>query len=192
MAEKNQPESLGPAEEEKPASDADERERVREELEEALREKEQFRAMAQRAQADLINFRRRAAEEQHDVRREAKSQLLLKTLSIVDDLDRALALVPEDAVAAGWFDGLLLIKRNLENLLESEGVTKIEAEGEAFEPQSHEAVLYAEIPDGQEGKVVKVIREGYKLHDRVLRAAQVAVSKLPEPDDKTEHSDQEA
>ena len=126
------------------------------------------------------------------MRREAKSQLLLKTLSIVDDLDRALAHVPEDAVSAGWFDGLLLIKRNLENLLESEGVTKIEAEGETFEPQSHEAVLYEEIPDGQEGKVVKVIREGYMLHDRVLRAAQVAVSKAPEPDEKTEHSDQEA
>ena len=192
MAKKNQPESLEPAEEEKAASDADERELVREELEEALREKEQFRAMAQRAQADLINFKRRAAEEQQDVRRQAKSQLLLKILSIVDDLDRALALVPEDAVAAGWFDGLLLIKRNLENLLESEGVTKIEAEGEPFEPQSHEAVLYEEIPDGQEGKVVKVIREGYKLHDRVLRAAQVAVSKAPEPDEKTEYSDQEA
>ena len=191
MDEEKLPDSLEPAEEEQSASEADEGALMREQLEEALREKEQFRAMAQRAQADLVNYRRRATEEQQEVRRDSKSQLLLKMLSIVDDLDRALALVPEDAVAPGWFDGLNLIKRNLDNVLVSEGVTKIEAESQPFEPQSHEAVLYEETPDCQEGMVVRVIREGYKLHERVLRAAQVAVSKAPEAQEKSEQDHQE-
>ena len=68
---------------------ADEMTLVREELEEALREKDQFRKMAQRAQADLINFKKRAAQEQEEVRRSATSHLILGVLSIVDDLDRA-------------------------------------------------------------------------------------------------------
>ena len=191
MSEEKQSENLEPTEEEMPPSDFKEKEvdLVQEELNESLREKEQFRSMAQRAQADLINFKRRASEEKQDVRREAKTQLLLKMLSIIDDLDRALALIPEDTVAVGWLDGLLLINRNLDNLLRSEGVTKIESEGEPFEPRSHEAVLYEEVAGGEEGMVVKVIREGYRLHDRVLRAAQVSVSKAPEPKEEIQHDD---
>ena len=154
---------------------------VAEELEEALREKDQFRAMAQRAQADLVNYKRRAAEEKGDVRRSANSELLLKVLSVDDDLDRALAMIPEDAVAPGWLDGLLLVQRNIDHLLESEGVSKIEPLGLSFEPWECEAVSYEETADEEEGKVIKVLRDGYKQHDRVLRAAQVIVSKKPAP-----------
>ena len=172
--------------------DADDPALLAEQLNEALREKDQFRAMAQRAQADLTNFKRRAAEEHDETRRNATSRLLLKVLSIVDDLDRGLALVPEDATAPGWLEGMQLVQRNLSSILDSEGVTRIEAEGKPFEPREHEAVLYEETPDRQEGTVVKVIREGYKIHDRVLRAAQVTVSRAPQEPKQPASTQEEA
>ena len=157
-----------------------------EQLAEALREKDQFRTMALRSQADLANYKRRAAEEMVEARRSASTGLLLKVLSVVDDMERALAHVPEDAVAPGWLDGLRLVQRNLSNLLDSEGVTVIEAQGRPFTPWEHEAVLYEETPDSAEGTVVRVIREGYRLRDRVLRPAQVAVAKTPEREPETD------
>jgi molecular chaperone GrpE len=179
-------------EEQAAASDGDEAAGIREELEEALREKDQFRTMALRAQADLTNFKRRASEEQLEVRRTANTGLLLKVLSVMDDLERALALVPEDAVAEGWLDGLKLIKRNLDHLLDSEGVRRIDAYGKPFAPWEHEAVTYEEAADCDADTVVRVVREGYTLQNRVLRAAQVVVSKAPVPDSGPETDDQEA
>ena len=152
----------------------------REELEEALREKEQFRKMAQRAQADLANFKRRAAEELDEARRAANARLLLGLLSIVDDLERALSLIPEDAVAPGWLDGLYLVQRNIAHILETEGVSKIDAEGRPFEPWEFEAVQFEETDDAEEGAVLKVLRDGYRHQGKVLRAAQVIVAKRPE------------
>ena len=172
----------------------DEASLMKAEMEEALREKEQFKVMAQRAQADLVNYRRRAADEQSEIRRNAGSSLLLKFLGIVDDIDRAIELMPPGVAESGWVDGLQLIQRNMKSILDSEGVEKIEAKGQRFEPWEHEAVSYQETPDGDEGIVTDVFREGYKLHDRVLRAAQVVVSKAPAPkvnEDETETSEQE-
>ena len=164
---------------------------LREQLEEAVREKEQFRSMAQRAQADLANYKKRAIEEMEEIRRAANSQLLLKMLSVMDDLERAMSHIPSDAVAPGWHDGLQLVLRNVSNILDSEGVSKIEAEGEQFEPWELEAVHYLETADAEEGKVIEVLRDGYRHHDRLLRAAQVVVAKKPEPEVDTEDSKKE-
>ena len=191
MTDEN-PEDTAPPEGAEAPPEAEDPRLLGEQLDEALREKDQFRAMAQRAQADLENFKRRAAEERDETRRNATSRLLLKVLSIVDDLDRGLALVPEDAAVPGWLEGMHLVQRNLSSILDSEGVTRIEAEGKPFEPREHEAVFYEETPDGQEGTVVKVIREGYKVHDRVLRAAQVAVSRAPKEPNQPVPTQEEA
>ena len=179
-------------EEERPALQTDEFAEPREELEEALREKDQFRAMAQRAQADLINYKRRAAEEMEELRRTVNSRMLLKILAVVDDLERAMTLIPQEAVAPGWFDGLLLVLRNINNILDSEGVSKIEAAGRPFEPWEFEAVQYLETPDAEEGTVIEVVQDGYKHQDRVLRAAQVIVAKRPEPQFQPETTEEEA
>ena len=181
MVEETQPDDMVPPEDGAPASAADELTDVREQLEEALREKDQFRSIAQRAQADLVNFKRRAADEQDELRRNANSELLLRMLTVIDDLNRAIDLVPGGEATSGWVEGLQLVQRNFNNILDSRGVTKIEAGGRPFQPSEHEAVFFEEIADTKEGIVVKVIRDGYKLHDRVLRAAQVAVSKAPGP-----------
>ena len=156
---------------------------LEERLEEALREVEQFREMHKRAQADLVNYRRRAAEDRENVRKFGSSQILARSLPVMDDLDRALSLVPEDAVAPGWLEGLQLVSRKMQQWLESEGVTRIEANGVPFTPDEHEAVGYEPASvDIEEGHVVTVIREGYKLHDRVLRASQVTVA-MPNEED---------
>lgn len=190
MPEDEKPDQI--PEDDQEEDEGDETAKMREELEEALREKDQFRTMAQRSQADLINYKRRAAEELQEVRRGAKADLLLKVLSVVDDIGRAVSLVPENAVAPGWLDGLRLVQRNLASMLDSEGISKIEADGQPFQPWEHEAVLYEEALDSPEGTVIRVIRDGYKLRDRILRPAQVAVSRMPEPEPQTEDTQQEA
>ncbi len=152
-------------------------------LEEAEREREQFKGIAARAQADLVNYRRRAEEEKEEVQRSAKSSLLMKMLSTVDDLDRAIAMIPTDE-SAGWSEGIQLVRRNVVNMLDTEGVTKVESLGRPYDPAFAEALLFRETEDGEEGTVVEVFREGYMYKDRVLRAAQVVVAKRPEqPED---------
>ena len=149
-------------------------------LDEALREKDQFRSLAQRAQADLENYKKRAADERDDIRRFGQSQVMLKVLAVADDFGRALEMIPEDAVAPGWREGLDLVRRGLDHLLETEGVTPIEARGRPFEPAEHEAVFFEETSEIEPGRVMSVIRNGYRHNGRVLRAAQVTVSKSPE------------
>lgn len=148
-------------------------------MEDMERERDQYKAMAQRAQADLVNYRRRVDEERQELQRNANASLLAKFLGVVDDFERAIALLPEDAAAAGWQEGLMLVKRNLDNLLESEGVSKIEAAGKPFDPWEHEAVHYMETLDADDGTNIEVFRDGYRLHDKVLRASQVIVAKAP-------------
>ena len=190
--EERQSEDVAARSAEHEASEVDEVTLMREQLDEALREKNQFRAMAQRAQADLVNYKRRAEEERGELIRNTNAQLLLKTLNIADDLNRALDLAPDGAAAPGWLEGLQLIQRNLDNILKSEGVVKIEASGQPFEPREHEAVFYEETSEGEEGIVISVIRDGYKLHGRVLRAAQVTVSKAPDPESLDPTTQEEA
>ena len=166
--------------------------RLRAELDEALREREQYKNMAQRSQADLVNYRKRSAEEITDARQRANSQLLLRMLSVADDLDRALNHIPEDAVAPGWHEGLMLVQRNLQNVLEAEGLTKIKTViGQPFDASEHEAVFFEPASELQEDTVVQVIRVGYRLHEHVLRAAQVSVSQPAEPEPQTQSDTQQ-
>ena len=149
-----------------------------EQLAEAERERDQFKNMAMRALADLENYKRRAAEEQAELRRSANAELIRKLLEVVDNFDRALEMLPADA-ADGWHEGLSLVQRNLMNILETEGVSKIEAAGKPFDPWEHEAVFHQETGDAEDGVIIAVTREGYRLRDRVLRASQVIVAKAP-------------
>tara|TARA_B100001146_G_C16033568_1_gene370441 strand:- start:81 stop:632 length:552 start_codon:yes stop_codon:yes gene_type:complete len=150
------------------------------ELEEALREAEQFRNLAQRVQADFINYKRRLEEEKLGLEKYVKSGILLKILGIADDFERGLSHMSNEEIPDQWFEGIRLIQRKLESFLESEGIKIIEALGFDFNPIEHEAVFYEEAPEGSQGKVISVLTNGYKLHDKVLRPAQVTVGKQPE------------
>ena len=147
------------------------------ELEEALREAEQFRNLAQRTQADFINYKHRLEEEKLGLEKYVKSGILLKILAIADDFKRGLSHMSNEDIPDQWVEGIQLIQRKLESFLESEGVKIIEAIGSDFNPIEHEAVFYEEAPEGSQGKIISVVTDGYKLHDKVLRPAQVTVGK---------------
>ena len=158
-------------------------------IDEMESQRDEFKAMAQRAQADLVNYRRRVDEERQELRRNANANLITKFLGVVDDFERAIDMLPDDAASAGWQEGLMLVKRKLDSVLESEGVSKIEAEGKPFDPWEHEAVFHQETPDVEEGVIVSVFKDGYRLHDKVLRASQVIVAKAPVSDPESADSD---
>ena len=151
-------------------------------IEELTREKEQFRALAQRAQADLVNYRNRASQEMEESRRIVKFGVISKFLNVADDLERAIGNIPSD-MDENWSEGIILVLRGLENSLTLEGVEKIDALGESFDPHFHEALMYEERSDTEEGIIVDVIQTGYKIKDRVLRPARVVVAQS-DPKDK--------
>ncbi|HEX2172654.1 MAG TPA: nucleotide exchange factor GrpE [Dehalococcoidia bacterium] len=125
-----------------------------------------------RAEADLINYRRRAEQEREDAVKYGNINLLKALLPIFDDFDRAIDSAPEQVAGSAWFEGLQLLRRKITSTLQAQGVEEIAAEGETFDPNVHEAVLYEE---GDEGKVTATFQKGYRLHGRVVRPSLVRV-----------------
>ena len=130
-------------------------------------------------QADFVNYRRRAEEEQVEFQRNANAQLVLKLLPVLDDLERAMDHGPEKAPGedTGWLEGVRLIARKFLATLEEAGVQRVEALDQQFNPWEHEVVSYEETREYPEGQVLGVAREGYKLQGKVLRPALVTVAK---------------
>ena len=161
--------------------------RLRAALEEANAEIARQADAAQRGQADLANARRRHEAERGAIRQQANSGLLAQLLPIVDELDLAVAHLESGGESNGgaagdgsrpagsWVEGVRLIQRKLAGFLEAQGVTRIEALGQPFNPELHEAVGIDAAGEAEPGSVVKVLRQGYRLHDRVVQAAQVVV-----------------
>jgi molecular chaperone GrpE len=134
----------------------------------------------QRAAADFANYRRRTEEDREQMLGLANEALLAKTLAIVDDFDRAIANVPAELQGNSWVEGVVAIDRKFDALLASEGLTPIEAVGKPFDPHEHEAVLREERADVADNTVVAELQRGYRIRDRVLRPAMVAVAKHPD------------
>ena len=142
----------------------------------AERERDEMKAVAQRAQADLVNYKRRTEEERWALARSASRVVIGKLLPIVDDLRRAVDALPPNAPDE-WAVGARLIHQNALALLESEGVTPYEpAPGDPFDPARQEAVASRPSAEHPAGAVIETVSPGYSGADRVLRAAQVVVS----------------
>ena len=138
-------------------------------------ERDEYKALAQRAQADLINFRRRMDEERKSLQQNATNNLLIKLLPIADDLHRALSLIPEDS--GQWIEGIKMVALNLDTSIQSSGVSSIAPEsGESFDPAIHEAIHFQPSSEYPTGSIIECVRIGYRSLDRVLRAAQVVVA----------------
>jgi molecular chaperone GrpE len=176
-----QPSSQGADESTAGASDPDSRIQALEaELEESGRERNQYKDALLRAQADLTNYKRRADEERGEQLKYANSRLILKILPVLDDFGLAIDHAGKSDAGASWLEGVELIRRKLQNLVDSEAVTRIETEGRDFDPTEHEAMAYQESMDHDEGQVLSVVREGYKLQGRVIRPALVILARKPE------------
>lgn len=150
--------------------------RLKAELDAAQAQAAEQVATLQRTAADFANFRRRTSEDRERELGLASEGLLRKVLAVADDFDRALAATPAELAGAGWVDGIVLVDRKLRALLESEGVTPIEAVGKPFDPREHEAIASVPNTGRPDGEVVAEAQRGYRIRDRVLRPAMVVVA----------------
>jgi molecular chaperone GrpE len=133
-----------------------------------------------RLAAEFENYRKRVAREQEALSTRAAERLVKELLPIVDDLERALE-AAEEHQEAKLEDGVRLVHRQLESVLEREGLAEIETNGK-FDPHVHEAMLARPASDQSEGTVLEVLQKGYRLGDRVLRPARVIVAAPKEGD----------
>lgn len=125
-----------------------------------------------RSQADFVNYKRRSEQERDEARQFANAVLICNLLPVLDDLERALGSVPKELAKLPWVEGIKLIERKFNSILEAQGVTQIKAKGKPFDPNLHEAAMCSQ---GREGIVVKELEKGYKLRDRVIRPTMVSV-----------------
>ncbi len=162
-----------------PQALADQIEELREQVIAAEQDASDNKVGWQRAAADFANYRRRTDQDREQMIGLANEVLLSKLLTIADDFDRAIANMPAELRGVSWVDGIAAIDRKLRLLLDSEGLTPIDAVGLPFDPHEHEAVVQEETTNVPEGTVTSELQRGYRIRDRVLRPAMVAVAKQP-------------
>jgi molecular chaperone GrpE len=129
-----------------------------------------------RVQADFDNFRRRSRQEKEEFAKYASSKLIEQLLPVVDNFERALATMKETTDTESLLKGIDMIFRLLSQVLEQEGLTPIEAVGQPFNPELHQAIMTVESAEHDEGTVLEEIQKGYNLKDKILRPSMVKVS----------------
>ena len=136
--------------------------------------------LALRARADLDNFRKRALREKEEAIRYANNGLLERLLPVIDNFELGLDAAKNAVDTASILQGMAMVHKQLQDFLKNNGLEEVQAEGEAFDPNKPDAVsqeFSAEVP---EGHVVRQVRKGYKIKDRLVRASSVIVSKGPQ------------
>ena len=137
---------------------------------------ERFRDLALRSQADFDNFRKRAAREKEDAVKYANSAMLERLIPLIDNFELGLA-AAASTDHSPILAGMAMVAKQLTDFLTDSGVTPIEATGQPFDPNLHEAIAHESHPTIPEGIVIQQVRKGFKLRDRLLRPANVIVSK---------------
>jgi len=164
-------------EDEGSTEEVDELTALRQELEEQKTKAVEYLDGWQRARADFANYKKRIEKEQEDMVKFANGAFITKLLPVIDDFERAFQTLPLSLMGMTWLEGIVLIQRKLQMLLEQEGVTVIEAEGQVFDPILHQAVTHEESEEHEEGQIIGEVQKGYKMGDKVLRPSLVRVAK---------------
>ena len=138
---------------------------------------DRFKDLALRTQADFENFRKRAAREKEDAAKYANAAFLERLLPILDSFELGLNAARTGAKGSPILAGMEMVAKQLDDFLLSVGVEPVQAEGQPFDPNLHEAVAQEESADVPEGIIVRQLRKGFKLRDRLLRPATVMVSR---------------
>lgn len=184
------------AEQPEAEAEEDELKRLRKELEEARAQAAEYLEGWQRTQAEFANYRKRQEAERQQWVQMSNAGLIAKILPVLDDLERAEKTLPPGLEHLTWIEGIFLIKRRLEMILEAEGVRPIETEGKTFDPLYHEAVTYEDVEGFEDGQIIGEVQRGYMLGDRVIRPALVRVArvveKVPSSEGGTEEAAEEA
>jgi molecular chaperone GrpE len=139
---------------------------------------DRFRDLALRSQADFENYKKRAAREKEDAVKYANSSLLQRLVSILDNFELGLAAAKKEGAQSPIYSGMVLVQKQLNDLLAENGLQAIEAEGKKFDPNLHEAIAH-EPGESPEETVIRQASRGYRFKDRLLRPARVVVSSGP-------------
>ncbi|MHB1413416.1 MAG: nucleotide exchange factor GrpE [Thermoleophilia bacterium] len=144
--------------------------------EELRRERDEYLEALQRLQAEFANFRKRVLRESEQAGQRASTQMIAELLPVLDNFERAIQAAAEhdQEVLSG---GVELVYNQLRDVLVKRGLCEIDAHGQPFDPNQHEAILCQPSAEHEEGTVMQVIEKGYQLEDRVVRPAKVIVSK---------------
>lgn len=151
----------------------EELEALKAQLEESQAKAAEYQDGLQRERADFSNYKKRIDQERSQMYQNAVGDIIKRYLPILDDLERALQNRPDDQP---WSDGIELIYRKLQGILEAEGLKRIEAENAMFDPNLHEAINQEPSDDHESGKIIAVVQQGYILGERVIRPALVRVA----------------
>lgn len=164
---------------------------LRRELEEARASAAEYLDGWQRARAELANARKRFQREQEQSYINARADVLAKLLPIADDFERAFETLPDNLSGLTWIEGIELVQRKLQSLVEQAGVVPVEAAGQEFDPHLHEAATHEPSATVPAGHVIAELQKGYRLGDRILRPSMVRVSAGPLPEPAVPGSDKD-
>jgi len=153
-------------------------------MEEQLKEIDDLKEKAQtyadgwkRERADFDNYRKRIQRDREQEKQNLTVEIIKNYLVLHDDLRLALKNVPAGQENAQWLDGIALILKKMEKILDVEGIEQINTEKADFDPNLHEAISHEENPDFKSGQIIEVVKPGYKINNRIIRPALVRVAK---------------
>lgn len=129
-----------------------------------------------RAQAEFANARKRFQRERTNAYTNATAEVVQQLLPALDDFERAIGNAPQAVQENEWFEGIVLVQRKLDGILERLNVQPIEAVGEPFDPNLHEAIMQEESDEYESGVVTREMQKGYKMGDKVIRPTMVYVA----------------
>jgi molecular chaperone GrpE len=138
-----------------------------------------WRELSLRTAAEMDNLRKRTAREREEAIRYANQRLLEDLLPVIDNFEMGMQAASQDTSSMIYI-GMDMVRRQLNEFLAAQGVEELDTSG-LFDPNLHDAVAQEDCAAGEEGRILRVTRRGFKLRDRLLRPASVVVSKLPEP-----------
>ena len=148
-------------------------------LQKAERQRDEYAELARQVRADFENYQKRAARDLATERRFAQPPLAGDLLPSLDNLERAIAAAKQGGDNGPLAQGVAMVQAQLLDALRRHGVTRIEAQGQPFDPNLHQAVMQQPSADHPPQTVLQVLEQGYLIHDRVLRPARVVVSTAP-------------
>lgn len=146
------------------------------ELKETKEKADEYYAHLQRLQAEFDNYRKRTLREKEELVKYASEQLIMNLLPVLDNFERAIAAAGESQDFQAYAQGVEMIFKQIQKVLENEGLVAIESVGKPFDPNIHEAVLRVESDDYPENTVVEEMQKGYYLKEKVIRPSMVKVS----------------
>lgn len=145
------------------------------EIEKIIKERDEYLAGWQRAQADYQNAQKEIERARTEFMRYAREQMIEELFPVVDSFEEALKHIPQEKYNEAWVMGVLHIKKQFDEMMKKQGIEAFGLVGDEFDPALHDALQQVHDEGAVAGKVVTVVRSGYRTHDRILRHAQVVV-----------------